>query len=81
MFKLIILADEAVAERALEDSPSVVPDSSVALNAGGIGERAGAGMGGETLTTVTDPGLTEITNGTLEDDKEGDGGGGGKKVR
>ena len=66
VLKLVILTDEAVAVRALEDSSPVVPNSSVALDAGGVGERTGTGMGGETFTTMTDPSLTEITNGTLE---------------
>ena len=70
VLKLVILTDEAVTVRALEDSSSVVPNSSVTLDAGGISERTGTGMGGETFTTVTDPSLAEIANGTLEGDEE-----------
>ena len=70
MLKLIILTDEAVTEGALEHSPTVIPHPSVTLNAGGICQRAGAGMSGEALAAMTHPSFTEVTDSTLERERE-----------
>lgn len=45
---------------------TVVPDTSFTLHTLGIGERAGTGMGAETLPTMANPSLTEVTYGTLQ---------------
>lgn len=44
MLKLIVLAQEAVAERALEYPPAVIPDASLALLTNGVRQRADAGV-------------------------------------
>lgn len=62
MFELIILAQISVAEAALEDSPSVIPHIPLTLCASGILERACAGVSLQTLLSVADPGLAEITD-------------------
>ena len=77
VLKLIVLTDKAVAEGALEHPTAMIPHPSVALNAGGVSQRACAGVSGETLSAMTHPSLTEITDGTLEG-REGEGGGGGR---
>ena len=66
VLKLVVLTDETVTEGALEDPAAMIPHTSVTLNAGGIRQWARAGMTGETLATMTHPGLTEVTNGTLK---------------
>lgn len=65
MLKLVVLTDEAVTEGALEHPPPVIPHPSVALDAGGVGQRTGAGVSREALPTVADPSLTEITDSSL----------------
>ena len=52
----------------------MIPHPSVALDAGGVGQRARAGVSGETLAAMTHPSLTEVTDGTLEGEREGGGG-------
>ena len=71
VLKLIILADKAVAEGALEHPTAMIPHPSVALDAGGVGQRARAGVSGETLAAMTHPSLTEVTDGTLKGEREG----------
>ena len=66
MLKLVILTDKAVTEGALEHPTAMIPHPSVALDAGGVSQRARAGMSGETLSAMTHPSLTEVTDGTLE---------------
>ena len=46
----------------------MVPDSSVALDAGGISEGTRAGMCGEALAAVTYPRFTEVTYSSLEEE-------------
>ena len=53
----------------------MIPHPSVTLDAGGVGQRARAGVSGETLAAMTHPSLTEVTDGTLEGEREGGGGG------
>ena len=74
VLKLIILTDKVVAEGALEYPTTMIPHPSVALDAGGIGQRARAGVSGETLAAMTHPSLTEVTDGTLEGEREREGG-------
>ena len=81
VLKLIILTDKAVTEGALEHPTAMIPHSSVALDAGGIGQRARAGVSGETLAAMTHPSLTEVTDGTLEGEREGGERGRRRRVR
>jgi len=64
MLKLVIFAKMIVAKTALKDASSVFPHSSIALDADGVGQSAGAGVRGQTFATVTHPGLAEITDGS-----------------
>lgn len=64
VFELVILTQEVIAKGALEHPPTMVPDPSVALDASGVCQGTGAGMGGETLARVTHPRLAEVTDGT-----------------
>lgn len=70
MFKLVILTQEVVAERALEDPPPMVPHSPLALYAHHVRQRASAGVSGQALTAVTHPSFTEVTYSTLKIQKE-----------
>jgi hypothetical protein len=66
VLKLVVLTDKAVTEGAFEHPSPMIPHPSVTLNARGVRQRACAGVTGETLTTMTHPSLTEVTDGTLE---------------
>lgn len=60
MLKLIIFTQEAVAERALEYPPAMIPNAPLALLTNGVRQRADAGMTGETTSPVTYPGFAMI---------------------
>lgn len=63
MLKLIVLAQEAVAERALEYPPAMIPDASLALLTNGIRQRADAGVRGQATSPVAHPGLAVVAYG------------------
>lgn len=65
VLELVVLAQVAGAERAPEDSASVIPNGSLAFDADGLLERALASVDAETLASVADPGLTVVADGTL----------------
>ena len=65
MFKLVILTEVTVTERALEDPSSMVPHTSLALQALSVCQWACAGMGGQAFAAVAYPPFTEVTYGTL----------------
>lgn len=66
MLELIVLAQEAIAERAPKYPPAVVPDPSLALLTNGVHQRADAGVGGEATSTMADPRLAVIAYSSLK---------------
>lgn len=64
VLKLVILTERLEAEAAGEAPAPVIPHTSLALNAVGLAEHTRARMLSQTLSAVTDPRLTEITNGS-----------------
>lgn len=50
-----------------EEYVTVIPDSTLALDAVGVGQRTRAGVGAQTFPTVADPGFTEVTHCPLVD--------------
>ena len=62
MLELVVLAERAVTEAALEDPSAVLPDAPLALGAHGPVGRTGAGVRRQTLAAVTDPGLAVIAH-------------------
>lgn len=65
VFKLVILAEVCGAEGAPEDPSSVVPDTSLALSAHGVHQRARAWMCRQTFPPMAHPRFAEVTNGAL----------------
>lgn len=66
MLKLIILAQVAITERALEYPSSVIPNASLAFVTNGIHQRTDTGMRGETTSSVAYPGFAVIAYGSLK---------------
>lgn len=71
MLELIVLAQESVAEGALEDAPTVLPDTAFALQAGRILQRTRAGVVLETLASVANPSLAEVADGAHHSEARG----------
>lgn len=46
---------------------TVIPDSTLTLDAVGVGQRTRAGVGAQTFPTMADPGFTEVTHCPLVD--------------
>ena len=64
VLKLIIFTEELETEAACETSSSVVPHSSLTLHTLRISENTATGVTLQTLLAMTNPGFTEITNGS-----------------
>lgn len=64
MLELVVFAEEAIAKGTLEDAAAVLPDSSLAFEAHGVLQGAGACVCLEALAAVADPRLTEVAYGT-----------------
>jgi len=64
VLELVVLAQESVAEGALEDAAAVLPDTAFALQADSILQRTRAGVVLEALASVADPGLAEVADGS-----------------
>ena len=63
MLELVVFAQEILAEAALENAPSEIPDSALALGANHVRQRTRARVSLKTLPTVTNKRLAEVTNG------------------
>lgn len=65
MLKLVILAQEAVSERAPEHPAPMLPHAPLTLQTHSVCQRACARMSRQALATVTDPAFAEITHSIL----------------
>jgi len=63
MLELVVFAQEILAEAALENAASEIPDSALALGANHVRQRTRARVSLKTLPTVTNKRLAEVTNG------------------
>lgn len=62
VLKLIILAQEVLTEGTAEDSPSMIPDTAVTLNAVGISQRTRTRVSAQTFPTMAHPSFTEVAH-------------------
>ena len=67
MFELIVFAEMLQTERALKNSPTLLPDASIALDAIAVLQWTLAWMAGQTLLRVTYPRLAVIADSSLVD--------------
>ena len=65
MLKLVIFAEMRSAETALETSPTMIPNSSIAFDTDCVLQWAFTTVNAQAFTPVTNPCLTVITNGAL----------------
>lgn len=72
VLKLIVLAQEVVAEGALEDAATVFPDVALALDARGVLQWTRAGVGRQALPSVAHPGLAVVADGTHHAESRGE---------
>jgi hypothetical protein len=64
MFELVVFAQKRIAEATLENPAAMVPNATLAFDAGGVLQRTGAGVRLQAFSAVTHPGLAKVTNGT-----------------
>lgn len=66
MLKLIVFAQIAITEGALEYPPAVIPNTSLAFLTNGFHQGADAGVTGEATSSVAYPSLAMIAYGSLK---------------
>lgn len=66
MFKLIILAQEAVTEWTFKYPSAVIPNTSLTFLTNSIHQRTGAGVAGKATSSMAYPGFAVITYGSLK---------------
>lgn len=64
VLKLVVFAEECIAEAAPEHPPSVIPNATFAFHANGVLEWTGARMHLQALAAVTYPGLAKVADGS-----------------
>lgn len=72
MLKLIILAQETIAERTLKYPSTVIPYASLTFLTYGIHQRTDTGVCGEATSPVANPGLAVITYGSHHSQSRGE---------
>lgn len=72
VLKLVVLAQEIVAEGALEDAATVFPDVALALDARGVLQWTRASVGRQALPSMAHPGLAVVADGTHHAESSGE---------
>lgn len=62
MLELVVLAQETIAKRALENATTMLPHATFTFQANSVLQRTSAGVGCQTLPTMADPSLAEVAN-------------------
>lgn len=62
VLKLVIFTEEVLTEGATEDSPTMIPDTTITLDAVCIRQGTGTCVSAQTFSPVADPGFTEVAH-------------------